>query len=198
MFGLNLVAQEPILIPGKPPYDRKEEILHAGKRYRIYNNYLTIGGSFFNSNLRTDVQKGVGLDYHFHIKRHYFQTGFSISGYEFLENNQTQARFGYGYRKENANVNLAFFGGATLFTGVYGVADTAGTSKPEFYSGVGAYVCAQAVKKLSYDIGIGAEVFAELNYKQAAVGIKILMFFSGAYRGPKKNFNPNVRSENRK
>lgn len=198
MFGLDLLAQEPILIPGKPPFDRKEEILHDGKRYRIYNNYITIGGSFFNSSLRTDVQKGLGLDFHFHIKRQYFQTGIAISGYNFLENNQTQMRFGYGYRKETSKLNIAVFGGPTLFTGVYGVADTAGTYKASFYSGVGAYACAQAITKFAYDMGIGAELFGELNYKQSIIGIKLLMFFSSAYRGLKKNYNPNVKSENKK
>jgi hypothetical protein len=139
----------------------------------------------------------VGLDFHFHIRRQYFQAGLAISGNQFLENNQTQIRLGYGYRKETAKYNLAFFGGPTLFYGVHGIPDTAGTFKPEFYQGVGVYGCAQAVKKLAYDMGIGAELFAELNYKQNVVGIKFLLFFSGAYRGLKKNYNPNVRSENK-
>jgi hypothetical protein len=198
LYSLDFFAQEPILIPGMPAYFRKEEIIHNGKRYRKYNDYLTIGGSFFNSSLRTAGQQGVGLDFHFHIRRQYFQTGIAISGNKFLENNHSQLRFGYGYRKENANYNLAFFGGPTFFTGVYGVPDTAGTYRPEFYQGIGAYVCAQGVKKLAYDIGIGAEVFAEINYKQSVVGIKLLLFFSGAYRGVKRNYNPNVRSESKK
>jgi hypothetical protein len=159
---------------------------------------LTIGGSFFNSSLRSVGQQGVALDFHFHIRRQYFQTGLAISGNKFLENNQTQARFGYGYRKETAKYNLAFFGGTTFFTGVYGVADTAGTYRPEFYQGIGIYGCAQVATKVAYDLGIGAEIFAELNYKQSVIGIKILLFFSGAYRGVKKNYNPNVRSENKK
>lgn len=191
------MAQDPILIPGKTKYYRKEEILNDGKRYRKYNDYLTIGGSFFNTSLRSDGQHGVGLDFHFHIRKQYFQLGVAISGNKFLDNNQTQARLGYGFRKESAKFNLALFGGPTFFTGVYGVADTAGTFKPEFYQGMGAYVCAQAVTKMAYDIGIGAELFAELNYKQKVVGIKFILFFSGAYRGLKKNYNPNVRSENK-
>lgn len=146
--------------------------------------------------MRDDPQKGVGLDFHFHIRRQYFQAGLAISGNQFLENNQTQIRLGYGYRKETAKYNLAFFGGPTLFYGVHGIPDTAGTFKPEFYQGVGVYGCAQAVKKLTYDMGVGAELFAELNYKQNVLGIKFFLFFSGAYRGLKKNYNPNVRSEN--
>lgn len=182
----------------EPKYDRKEEILFDGKRYRKFNNYLTIGGSFFNSNLRSDAQRGVCLDFHFHIRREYFQTGIAISGNKFLENNQTQLRFGYGYRKETGKYNLALFGGPTLFYGVYGITDTAGTSRPEFYQGIGGYISAQATRKIAYDIGVGAELFADFNYKQAAAGIKLFLFFSGAYRGVKKNYNPHVKSENKK
>lgn len=104
---------------------------------------------------------------------------------------------GYGYRKESARYNVAFFGGPTFFYGVVGVPDTANTFKPEFYQGVGVYAAAQAATKLVYDIGIGAELFAELNYKQNVVGIKLFLFFSGAYKGVKKNYNPHVRSENK-
>ncbi len=75
--------------------------------------------------------------------------------------------------------------------------DTANTFRPEFYQGVGVYAAAQAATKLVYDIGIGAELFVELNYKQNVIGIKLFLFFSGAYRGVKKNYNPHVRSENK-
>jgi len=143
------------------------------------------------------VQQGVGLDFHFHIRREYFQLGIAISGNKILENNQTQARLGYGYRKESARYNVAFFGGPTFFYGVVGVPDTANTFKPEFYQGVGVYASAQAATKLVYDIGIGAELFAELSYKQNVIGIKLFLFFSGAYKGVKKNYNPHVRSENK-
>ena len=64
-----------------PAYFRKEEIIHDGKRYRKYNDYLTIGGSFFNSSLRSAGQQGVGLDFHFHIRRQYFQKIFREQSY---------------------------------------------------------------------------------------------------------------------
>lgn len=193
------MAQEPILIPSdKPPYDGKEEILYDGKRYRKYNNYLTLGGSFFTSSLRAETQQGVGIDFHFHIKRQYFQAGFGISGNKILENNHSQFKFGYGYRKETAKYNFAAFAGPTFFYGVYGVLDTSNTYKPEFYRGVGGYGCVQIATKLVYDIGVGAELFGELNHKQGVIGVRLFMFFSGAYRGIKRNYNPHVKSENKK
>lgn len=198
LSSFDFIAQQPILIPGKPAYDRKEELLFDGKRYRRYNDYLNIGLSYFNSSLRTKVQDGISLDFHFHIRREYFQFGFAISGYKFLENNKSQLRLGYGYRIETNKFNVAFFGGPTLFYGVYGAQDTGSTYKPIFISGVGGYASAQATTKLAYDIGIGAELFAELNYKERVIGIKLFLYFSGAYRGQKKNFNPHVKSENKK
>jgi hypothetical protein len=66
---------------------------------------------------------------------------------------------------------------------------------PEFYQGIGGYLCIQAVKKVAYDFGIGGEFFAEISPKRRMFGFKIIAYFSGAYRGPKRNYNPNVRAE---
>ncbi len=144
------------------------------------------------------MQQGLGIDFHFHIRRQYFQAGFGISGDKLLENNHAQFKVGYGYRKETAKYNFAAFAGPTFFTGVHGVLDTGNVYVPAFYQGAGGYVCVQIATKLVYDIGIGAELFSEFNYKQSLVGVRFFLFFSGAYRGVKRNYNPNVRSENKK
>lgn len=179
----------------KEPYFRKEEILHNGKRYRKYNSYVTLGGGYLGSSMRDDVQKTVGFDFHFHIRRQYFQTGLQMSGDEFLSNNNVQAHLGYGLRKEKATANYAVFGGITYYTGVIGILDSAQGSVPKYYQGIGFYASAQAVLKLSYDLGAGMELFGEINQDQTMGGLRFILFFSGSYRGPKKNFNPNVRSE---
>ena len=76
--------------------------------------------------------------------------------------------------------------------------DTANTYKPEFYQGVGGYACVQIATKLVYDIGVGAELFGEFNYKQSLAGVRFFLFFSGAYRGVKRNYNPHVRPVQKK
>lgn len=119
-----------------------------------------------------------------------------MSGEEFLGNNNVQGHFGYGLRKETTKINLAAFAGVTYFTGVIGRKDSLGNSIPQYYSGNGLYMSAQAVTKLTYDIGIGIEVFGEISKWQNLAGFKVMMFFSGAYRGLKKNYNPHVRAEN--
>lgn len=121
-----------------------------------------------------------------------------MSGEEFLSNNNIEGHLGYGLRKETTKFNFAAYGGATYYTGVVGRTDSVGNPIPQYYSGVGFYVCGQAVTKLTYDIGLGLEVFGQASKFQSMAGLKIMLFFSGAYRGLKKNFNPHVRSENRK
>lgn len=203
----------------RPTYYRKEEILYAGKRYRLWNNYITAGGGIMGSSIRSKEQKNIGINYHFHIQRHYFQAGVMMSGEDFLSNNQVQGHLGYGLRKETTKLNMAAFGGLTYFNGVIGRTDTTGNPYPEYYSGAGVYVSGQIITKLSYDIGIGLEVFAEFNkYQQVPInyrwyegapvfkksgdiqtnaGFRVILYFSGAYRGLKKNYNPHVRSENK-
>lgn len=180
------------------PYDRKEEIIHNGMRYRLHNNYLTFGGGFFGSTIRSQSQKGLGLDFQFHIKKHHFQAGGLMSGLEFLSNNNLQAHLGYGYRKETSKYNLAFFAGPSYYITVVGVKLDSGIVAAKLYRGIGGYFCLQGVTKFLYDFGLGAEIFGDINMRQQLFGFKIIAFFSGAYRGPKKNYNPHVRSENPK
>lgn len=176
----------------KESYYRKEEIVYDGKLYRVHNNYLIFGGGVLSSNIRDITQRVIGIDFHFPIQKYHFQVGVVMSGDYFTSKNNLQAHLCYGIRKENTKSNIAAFIGPSLYTGV--VADAAG--EPLFYEGVGAYVCFQVIAKLYYDIGIGAELFGEVNPDQSMVGIKVIAFFSGSYKGPKKNYNPNVRAEN--
>jgi hypothetical protein len=169
--------------------------LHDGKRYRIHNNYLTGGGGYLSSTLRFEVQKAVGLDFQFHIRTQNFQLGILMSGQEFLGNNNLSGHLGYGLRKENSNFNFSLYGGLNYSYGVYAVPDTGNTTKPQFYNNVGVYVCGQAIKKLTYDIGIGLELYAEANQTQVMGGFKFILFFSDSYRGVKRNYNPNVKTK---
>lgn len=173
-------------------YFRKEEIIYDGKLYRKHNNYLTFGPGYSSSTIRSDLQKDIGIDFNFHVRRIYFQTGVNMSGNQFLSNNNVNIVLGIGLRKENYKNNFAIYVGPTYYTGVIGIEDSLGI-RPQFYSGIGVYIAAQAIIKLTYDIGFGIQPYATLNTKQTQAGIKAILFFSGAYRGPKRNYNPNVR-----
>jgi hypothetical protein len=187
-------------VSSEEPYDRKEEIIYDNKRYRKHNSYVTLGAGYLSSTIRKDISKTIGVDFQFHIREQHFQIGGNISGLNFGDNNNTQVHLGYGKRWEKNQTNYAVFGGLCAFTGVVGIADpdSAELTIPLFYDGMGLYISAQAVTKFSYDIGLGLEAFAEVSPKQSLVGLKVILYFSGAYRGPKKNYNPHVRSENRK
>ncbi len=121
-----------------------------------------------------------------------------MSGVQYLANNNIQFHAGYGLRKETTNVNMSIFAGLTYYYGVVAVLDSAQGTIPRYYQGTGIYAAAQIIKKFSYDIGAGIEIFTEYSKKQQLFGVKFVLFFSGAYKGAKQNFNPNVRSENKK
>jgi hypothetical protein len=190
----DLLSQEKPVVTERPPYDRREEILYNGKRYRLYNNYITLGPGFLNSTIRTTSQRSLGLDFIFHIRRQYFQTGVMMSGPGFGDNNNIQGHVGYGYRRERNTLNFGGFIGPSYHTGVEGAAG----SPAVFYEAFGVYGSVHAITKFLFDIGLGLELFGDVSQKQSMFGFKIVAFFSNAYRGPKKNINPHVRSENTK
>jgi hypothetical protein len=190
-----MAQNQPANTEVKGSYDKKEEILFDNKRYRKYNNYLTGGAGYAGSTLRTQVQKVVGADFHFHIRKQYFMAGLLMSGEEFLSNNNVQFHACYGIREEKNLSNITIFAGPSVFTGVEG---TPGISAPTYYQGIGAYFCFEGIIKFKYDIGLGVDVFAELSPKQNLGGLKFIFFFSSAYRGLKGNYNPHVKSENRR
>jgi hypothetical protein len=115
-----------------------------------------------------------------------------MSGIGFGDNNNIQGHVGYGYRREGNTWNLAAFIGPSFSTGVDGVPP----DPPVYYNAMGGYVSIQGVTKFLYDVGIGLELFGDISQVQQMFGFKIVAFFSGAYRGAKKNVNPHVRSEN--
>src|SRR4051812_31200796 len=89
------MAQEKPPLSARPKYDRKEEIIYSGKRYRIHNNYMTIGAGILTSSIRTGSQKALGIDLQFHIRRQHFQTGVLMSGPAFGDNNNVQGHLCY-------------------------------------------------------------------------------------------------------
>jgi hypothetical protein len=180
----------------KPKYFRNEEMIYNGKRYRVHNNYVTFGPGYLQSSIRNVSQKMIGIDLHFHIRTQHFQTGVMMSGETFGSNNNVQAHIAYGYRRETKTLNLAAYMGPSYLTGVVPYNDPVYGIVPEFYTNYGIYTCIQGVTKFAFDFGIGVELFAEYSKKQTMFGFKLIAYFSGAYTGPKRNYNPNVRAEN--
>jgi hypothetical protein len=172
----------------KEPYDRKKEIRYDGKKYRIYNNYVTLGvGKGYNS-LWNDGWTYTAVDFNFHLSKTYYQAGGYVAGPSFYNKEQVQLHLGAGYRKESYNYFWAVFGGLGYTNGFYPVQlkDMAGKDSAKIYpimSLPGFHFAAQAFYKLKFDYGIGLTIFADVNSKQYNVGARIELFFSGAYRG---------------
>ncbi len=177
-------------------YDRKEEIIDNNKRYRIHNNYLTVGPGFGSSNIRVSEQSIIGLDFNFHIRKQYFQAGILMSGNKFLSNNNLAAHLCYGYRKETNKYNFAFYGGVSYNEGIIPPMIVGGdTISAKLFRTYGFYANIQYIFKITYDIGFGGEAFAEFNKHQAFGGIKFILFFSGAYQGKAKVYNQHVKKK---
>jgi hypothetical protein len=177
-------------------YDRKEEIIDNDKRYAVNNNYLMAGPGLSGSNLRKKEQSTIGIDFIFHIRKQHFQIGVLMSGDQFLANNNLSGHVLYCYRIENSRRNISFAGGFSQNKGqIPAYITEAGDTIPTFfYRNPGLYLSAAYVKKLTYDIGLGLELIVDINQVQQFVGVKGVLFFSGAYRGKAKIFNRHVKS----
>jgi hypothetical protein len=153
------------------------------KKLRYYNNWLTVGGGF-QQNLTYKRKPGFsgGLDFNFHLKQHYFQLGAMLSGEQFGFYDNYQFHLGYGKRYEDKDIHFAGFAGVSYSTGYAKVGDTVYT---RHFTQPGIYAQIEAVKKITYDVGIGAALYGDWNQEQAIFGARLVLYFSGAYRGKK-------------
>jgi hypothetical protein len=192
------IVEEPVdtakKISVQPPEVKKEKkkkhiipvdstFVLNNKKLSYYNNWLTVGGGI-NQNLTYKRKPGFsgGLDFNFHIQQQYFQLGTFLSGERFGFYDNYQFHLGYGKRYEDKDVHFAGFACISYSTGYAKVGDTVYT---RHFSEPGLYVSIEAVKKVTYDVGIGASFFVDYNQEQGIFGAKLILYFSGAYRGKK-------------
>lgn len=173
-------------------FNPKEEISYDGKRYRVYNSWLSVGaGAGYNSHWSKDEkdEKNIGVDFSFHIKQYYFRLGGFMSGRDFNLGNNYSAHACAGLRKETTKYNLSAFIGpsASYFrrplsdTTEFGLQTVLGS----VYNRIGGFACIEAVYKIKYDVGLGGQIFCDYNQVQTVYGVRIIAYFSGAYRGIK-------------
>lgn len=166
------------------------EFVIKNNRFRYYNNWLTIGGGLQqNLSYKRSLGFAGGVDFNFHIQQHYVQTGILITGenFNFLTNYQFHA--GYAKRFEDKDVQFVIAIGPAFSTGYAKVGDSVYT---RHYSEPGIYLQGDIVKKIKYDVGFGASLFADWNQEQTMVGLRFILYFSGSYRGKKQvNYEDN-------
>ncbi|MEO6884087.1 MAG: hypothetical protein ABI199_08685 [Bacteroidia bacterium] len=173
------------LVAKKDSVNLKETIVINNKIFKIYNNWLSGGGGQAYNSALTKSQFVWGADYNFHIQAHYYQLGFLLAGDAFGNYNNTQLHICYGGRKENEVFNLAYFIGPS-YAIIY-PKDSTGYSVNSV-SAFGVFGEVQMVRKISYDTGIGADIFVNVNSYQTIAGLRIILYFSGAYQGLKNKY----------
>jgi hypothetical protein len=152
------------------------------KKLKYYNNWLTAGAGI-QQNITYKRKYGFsgGVDYQFHIKHSYFQLGTVITGEKFGFYDNYQFHLGYGKRFEDKSIHAAGFVGISYSTG-YAKVDSSGHYE-RLYKQPGLYFEVQGIKKITYDVGIGASIFADFNQEQSIAGGRLIIYFSGAYKG---------------
>ena len=151
------------------------------KKFKYYNNWITAGaGGQQNLSYKRKLGFAGGLDYNFHIKHSYYQLGFMITGERYGFYNNYNFHLGYGKRFEDKSLHAAVFGGISYSTGYQLEYDSVYTRK---YDQPGLFVQGEIVKKITYDVGIGLSVFADVNPEQTLIGFRGILYFSNAYRG---------------
>ncbi len=171
-------------------FNPKQEIIYDGKRYRVYNNWISIGGGAgYNSKWPKD-EKNVAADFSFHIQHYYFRVGTFMSGRDFTAANNYNFHAGIGLRKETEKYNLSAFIGPSTSNFRRPLSDSINYNLTTVYNEVGLYSCIEAVYKLKYDVGLGGQIFCDYNRVQMVYGVRLIVYFSGAYRGIKYGAKP--------
>lgn len=177
-----------------------EDTVIGNKIYRQFANYLLISyGVGFNFRQHNSEQAG-SFFYTFRLKKQPFRVGYSVVSRYFVLSRTLQKIndlvFAVGKRVETPQANFSLFAGLSYSYGTYFFYHEP-SMDVDFYRAYrkpGIYLELELTKKIFYDIGIGAslfgtfnngyaEYFKEVNHFYGAVGMKVNLYFSGAYRG---------------
>jgi len=156
------------------------------KKFQYYNNWLTIGGGGQqNLSYKRELGFAGGLDFNFHIKKNYFQAGTLLSGERFGSYNNYQLHLGYGKRFEDKDYHFAAFLGVSYSSGNQVTLIDSTRYIKRAFNQPGLYIQGDVVKKITYDVGMGASLFIDWNQEQSMIGLRFILYFSGAYTGKK-------------
>ncbi|MCA6363017.1 MAG: hypothetical protein IM638_08255 [Bacteroidetes bacterium] len=175
-------------------FNPKKEVVFENKRFRVYNNWISggAGPAWHSDNPRT--QLALGLNFNFHIKQYYFRFGGMFSGDRFGTWNNYNVHAGYIFKRhENEKRNIAYLAGISYNTG-YRFIYAGHYDGENPYQKAGLYLEYQYILKLNYDFGVGAALFADINDLNQIVGLRVDVFFSGAYRGYVRGKEPVKRN----
>ena len=188
--GTQLVGQSinPRSTTPKDKWDRRFPEMKIGdKIYQTGSNWLTVDFGVANRYILKQQELSMAIAYHIRYKPIYFKFGYHYSDETFFLNNRL-GNISYhndiiaaaGFRYELRHFNLAFFIGPSF---AFGMIENAENSVfGNGYMALGAVPELQLTYKFFYDIGIGTSLYGSFNKDYQAIGIRLHIYFSGAYR----------------
>ncbi|MCE9538563.1 MAG: hypothetical protein K8R85_05015, partial [Bacteroidetes bacterium] len=99
--------------------------------------------------------------------------------------NNYQLHLGYGKRFEDKDFHFAAFLGVSYSTGNQVTLFDSTKYVKRTFNQPGLYIQGEIIKKITYDVGMGASLFIDWNQEQSMVGLRFILYFSGAYTGKK-------------
>jgi hypothetical protein len=170
-------------------WDRRfPEIKVGDKIYQTGSNWMTVGMGPGISTTLEEQQFNMAIAYHFRYKPIYFKIGYHYTDDQFFMKDrlrnisfQNDIVGAAGIRIEERYVNLAFFIGPTLAFGTLHRPENPNIS--DGYYALGVMPELQATFKMFYDVGIGTSFYGSFNNKHQCIGLRLHVYFSGAYRG---------------
>ncbi|MCD6066060.1 MAG: hypothetical protein K0S33_886 [Bacteroidetes bacterium] len=176
----------------KGEFSRKKEITYDGKRYSVFNNYLTIGAGTEYNTYTEGTQLNLGGDFNFHIQAIYFQTGIFLAGDRFGNWNHAQLHLAIGKRFEMKKFNMAgYLGGSAATINRPFFDSTYNEYRSRTLKPLGLHATVQFTYKFKYDVGIGVALFSDINKYQSVYGIRLELYFSSAFLGYRRGENEN-------
>jgi len=186
-FLIFLILSITLLAQPKGDFDKKKEITYDGKRYSVFNNYITAGGGSCYNNYIQNTNLNIGADFNYHIQKIYFQSGIFLAGPYFGNYNHLQIHTAFGKRFELKKFNMAgYLGGSYAFINRPYIDTALHETRSRTLNPLGIHAAVQFTYKYKYDLGIGICLFSDINKYQSVYGLRLELYFSGAYLGDKR------------
>lgn len=177
--------------------DPESEFIYQGRHFIPHSPWWTVGyGYGFNID-ESAFEPHFLLDVHFRVmEKHYVGAGFVTSRSQFLDkdgdniflphsyvkNSVNNFHILYGWRGEKLYHNYGFFIGPSLNWGFdYVYSDNSGDYH-QGYSEPGIYTSLQYTRKVFYDLGVGATLWASVNKSYQVAGLSLHFYFSTALK----------------
>jgi hypothetical protein len=173
------------LFTGRDTVKAPEYTIIGKNRYMPARKWL-IAGPALSVNRFTSMDGSLGVDYHMMINDRYYQAGV-MRGKEYdglfpqvYSRLFNEMHLGVGIKEEAHRLLYAFFLGPSYSAGEYFDPES---GEIVTFGSIGLHTNIEVIYKPVYDVGIGTNVFVDANFKYTVAGVRLVFFFSDAFRG---------------